>query len=108
MITWHGLHSHCQICTRGCHLLWSAKQIFSFGKVPSFEVVHLQILHVVLHLHLDTVALIILATFELLVSIPGWLIKSKGCYDILRVPNLSNHFFASLSRVHLSLASQLS
>ena len=71
MITWHGLHSHCQICTRGCHLLWSAKQIFSFGKVPSFEVVHLQILHVVLHLHLDTVALIILATFELLVSIPG-------------------------------------
>ena len=39
---------------------------------------HLQILHVVLHLHLDTVPLIILSTFELLVSIPEQRIRSKG------------------------------
>ena len=71
MITWHGLHSHCQICTRGCHHLWSAKQTIGLKEMPSFGVVHLQILHVVLHLHLDTVPLIILSTFELLVSIPG-------------------------------------
>ena len=31
---------------------------------------YLEVLHIVLHLHLDTVALVILATLELLVSIP--------------------------------------
>ena len=39
--------------------------------------VHLQIFNVVFHLHLDTVPLIILPTFELLVSIPEKRIRSK-------------------------------
>ena len=65
---------------------------------------HLQILHVVLHLHLDTVPLIILSTFELLISIP-----ERGHQELMQdISNLNTYFFASLSKVHLSLASQLS